>query len=213
MKKLYFLLPITLIVLMLASCSTSNKVASVFGKRRYMKGYYFDIAVARAHKSKTENRALLKDKSISIAANQNITPHSITEQIVQPNTAQQKQPIQNGIPITAHVNVAASNVIIYQEAPKTETAAPLATTARGGSTNKAAIFGFICSAIGFGMAVAGIGIVLVPVLCVIGLLLSIHGMQKRDYKIFAILGIVLSCVGLAYWLIGVIGGHITFSWI
>ena len=33
----------TLVIALLAGCSTGNKFASLFGKRRYTKGYFADI--------------------------------------------------------------------------------------------------------------------------------------------------------------------------
>jgi len=46
-----------LIVTLLAGCSSNNKFASSFGKRRYSKGYYTDVAAAISKPITTHNKA------------------------------------------------------------------------------------------------------------------------------------------------------------
>ncbi|MGP8217038.1 MAG: hypothetical protein ACLQQ4_15830 [Bacteroidia bacterium] len=82
MKKLFYLIPVTTAILLSASCGSSSNVASSFGKRKYMKGYYVDlpskIAIKNYEFKITNSKANLNNitRDGNVAAKNRIVPKS-----------------------------------------------------------------------------------------------------------------------------------------
>ncbi len=77
-QGLYFILSIA-IAGMLSSCSSANKFASSFGKRKYEKGYYRDAPTATKEAISTSNST---KPSISPIANNTLGHIYLTDQVI-----------------------------------------------------------------------------------------------------------------------------------
>ena len=189
MKTLKYLSIITAISITLASCSSTNQVASSFGKRKYMKGDYFNMP---SHKQ--DYHASIQQTAPTAEIPQHVNTESSSIMNFKAVEAQ-TSPIKNVSPMLAKSPaVYRSKVEIGHRAELKNIGEPQSilppvqnsvktdgnkTSSGGGNASKnwAAIAGFICA-------------FFFPLL---GLIFSIIGL-KSEHRGLAIAGVILSIV-------------------
>jgi hypothetical protein len=222
MKKLFYFITVTTTLSFLASCTSSGNMASSFGKRKYTKGYYIDMP------STNNNTAIANTQAPESHATLTVTKNTSSTETISPAIAIKKT--SEVVYKTPKATKSVSAIpVVNNAAPKTTTmtnmetvatssaASPLTETTATrytGGNSKWAIFGCIIAAVGFLMVFPGqIGWLLVPVICLVGLLFCIQGLLTRDHKTLAIIGALLGAAGLILWIVGIIGGGLTFTFI
>lgn len=186
MKTLKYLSILTVISVTLASCSSTNQVASSFGKRKYMKGYYFNmpshkqdyVASVQQPAPIAENTQYAETESPALASS---TAVRLQPEIKSAVSAKNPVPYRSSIKITRRAemrNTAEPQRILLpvQNSVKTD---GNKNSGGGGDASKnwAAVAGFICA-------------FFIPLL---GLIFSIIGL-KSEHKGLAIAGVIISIV-------------------
>lgn len=106
LKNLFPVVGVVAIAAMLSSCGTSNQFASSFGKRRYMKGYYFN--------GSSKEKAVASAKTNAPISNQtSVTKTTVAANATTSNTAvkaqaQNSNQVNTFVPVVKSNNVAAS---------------------------------------------------------------------------------------------------------
>jgi hypothetical protein len=206
-NKLLYVISALGIIAMLMSCGTSNRVASSFGKRKYMKGYFFNNPSTSEAVAKYDN--IVKptvpaelNKPVQVATESTITQPVV---IVSSTKHEKKQNAQSvKLAVKAIATVASNNTkqastikdndesLAYAPTPGLEN-----TQVDRGSYNTPALLGFAFSLLGILLYANGFAVVLL----LLGVLFSAMGMKKTNHKIFAILGLILGILGLAIWFV------------
>lgn len=190
------------------SCSTSNKVVSSFGKRKYTKGYYFNYG---SHKSSqvpvlVENKILTSTPKTSsggnicsnqrrkVSGNKISASNSPITQLLSPITKKEAAIFRVHQDITSRITNEPT-----KEIKSSYLSAPYGARGHGGTTNQAntkadkqATTGFI-----FGL----LSIFVFPLFGIPGIIFSLEGLKSEKYHTLAVIGLVISIV----WLVLFIG--------
>jgi hypothetical protein len=198
MRRLYLLWVICIAVIF-TSCSTSNKFASSFGKRRYTKGYYVDVP-----SSVKVHIASYKDLS-PIPVHSKVATVDTKDEAVQVATVVGTVSVQENKKPVLKAHAFFSNPAIQQRSTLAD--APPAIKGddtkktngwkNSGETNYFAIVGFLICCVGIGLTIAALNFTTLSLIFLgVGVLICVYSFfrNKIYFDWLAIVGISLTII-------------------